>query len=526
MPNRKSATAQKGKFRATDEETHVEQSLTAWPKTSGWATASNGSMKYGSPAGQSSDDLQRDSLQTSDLESPDPVLMHTIREQVDTALNETDTHDGLVESIVAATRDKAIKNTSVMEKSMLNSTIEFIEGENDSSIVEEKTITPAGKASFEVPFFITMLLFGGVGNLIVVAVYGQKKFRNSNAALHILSLAAGDIFLLVFVVGLHISEYYRVTWFILWRTDAQCILHRFARFIGFNVTIFEMMAIAIDRYLAVCFPLKFKVHCSPEKTKVKIVILWILALIAAIPVVPNFATKYSVSSFDVNFAGKTPFACRVILDFPDWYLDFKIIYVSTVLFYVPIIITAIIYVIIVVYVRRNNQKFAKISNKDVNRLRSHWKTARTLLAAFALYAGCYVLLATYSLVQTYSPAAVTPTIKNLGLLIPYANSCMNPVIYSIVNPRFRRDFRALFFSATASKGKNKKTARSDKDNSAGTQLTGERLDMSNQSMSKTNLNNCSVSEAPKTDVTSAASGHDNPSFVVDEDGDETKNQPV
>ncbi|XP_054769274.2 growth hormone secretagogue receptor type 1-like [Lytechinus pictus] len=303
----------------------------------------------------------------------------------------------------------------------------------------------AGNATFEVPFFVSLLIFGGIGNLMVIAVYTRKKYKSSNAALHILNLAAGDLFLLFIVVGLHISEYYYKTWFILWRTDAQCILHRFARFVGFNLTVFEMMAIAIDRYFAVRFPLKFKIYCSPGKTKLKIIFLWILSLAAAFPVVLNFATKYGIPLFDVNYVGKTPFACRVAPGFPIFYYDFKIIYVSIVLFFIPIVITAIIYVIIVSYVRRNNKKFAKISSaRDTHRLRSHWKTARALLAVFTFYAVCYVLLATYTLVQQYSPAAITPTMKNIGLLLPYANSCMNPVVYSVVNRQFRRDFAELF----------------------------------------------------------------------------------
>ena len=49
------------------------------------------------------------------------------------------------------------------------------------------------------------------------------------------------------VVLFHVTEFYRVTWPLLWRSDIQCAVHRTFRFLGFDVTVFTMVAIAIDR---------------------------------------------------------------------------------------------------------------------------------------------------------------------------------------------------------------------------------------------------------------------------------------
>ncbi|XP_072178266.1 activating signal cointegrator 1 complex subunit 3-like [Diadema setosum] len=234
-----------------------------------------------------------------------------------------------------------------------------VEQSNSSFVDDAIQSVTIREASFEVPFLASIILIGVFGNSLVIAVYGQRAFRASNASLHILNLAAGDLFLLVVVASLHISEFYKQTWFILWRTDAQCVLHRFARFIGFNLTIFEMMTIAIDRYMAVCHPLQFRVHCTTRRTKQKIALLWVVAVIAAIPTCLNYGTKFDVTALRNTYASRSPFACRTLSYFPKWFGEGKISYISIVLFFIPITVTAVIYVIIIIYVRRNNNQFVK-----------------------------------------------------------------------------------------------------------------------------------------------------------------------
>ncbi|XP_071494077.1 growth hormone secretagogue receptor type 1-like [Diadema antillarum] len=305
-----------------------------------------------------------------------------------------------------------------------------------------------GRQSFEVPFLACVIILGVIGNLLVVAVYSQKDLRVTNAGLHILNLAAGDVFLLVIVGGFHITEFYYSTWAILWRTDIQCVLHRFARYVGFNITIFEMMAMAVDRYIAICHPLKFRIYCTTRRTKMKMIATWVGAFLAAIPIPLNIGTKFGESAISAEYRGKTPFACRGLPGFPHWYVVAKLIDVSLVLFILPITLTAITYTVMVFYVRRNNLKFAKVtSTNQENKLRSHWKTARVLLIIFVAYTACYVFSAAHILVQLFDPSnrsTILVLVKNIGLLSPFTNSFMNPVIYFIINPRFRVGLRNLF----------------------------------------------------------------------------------
>ncbi|XP_033113647.1 thyrotropin-releasing hormone receptor-like isoform X2 [Anneissia japonica] len=132
---------------------------------------------------------------------------------------------------------------------------------------------------FEVPFLLAVIFIATIGNILVIVIYSKKALRKSNAALYVFNLAIGDLFA-VGVAVFHVTEFYPSTWPILWRYNAQCILHRWCRYTAFNITVFLMVAIAVDRYYAVCQPIKFKTNCTLRRTKRIIGILWFLAILS------------------------------------------------------------------------------------------------------------------------------------------------------------------------------------------------------------------------------------------------------
>ncbi|XP_071485260.1 somatostatin receptor type 2-like [Diadema antillarum] len=299
---------------------------------------------------------------------------------------------------------------------------------------------------FELPFLYAVCLFGLFGNTLVCMVYTKHKHRRSNAALYILNLAAADITALI-VVLFHITEFYPSTWTMLWAYNIQCQIHRCARFVGFNCTVFTMMAIAVDRFFAVKDPVAFKSRFTRRRTKLIIVFIWASAIVAAIPVAFMFESIYGGDGVAVTYTGKLPWACKAIVPFGPWWKDFKPVYLNILLFYVPVIITSIIYVFIFTRVRSSN-KFLRsnlvISGRIPEHARNtHWKTAKTLLCVFVVFIVCFAPFATYHIVQEYFSGSLHPELKNLALLLPYFNSCLNPIVYSFTNKVFWRAVKQI-----------------------------------------------------------------------------------
>ncbi|PIK48366.1 putative somatostatin receptor type 2-like [Apostichopus japonicus] len=200
-----------------------------------------------------------------------------------------------------------------------------------------------------------------------------------------------------------------------------------------------MMAIGVDRYYAVRKPMVFKLKFSLKRTKLLIVTLWCLALVAALPTALMFQSFYANEEEKSNYVGKSPFACTLSLPFGPWFEDFKAIYLNVVLFFIPVTITGYLFTSIVGYVWQNNKEInVRFSDTSRSVRNSHWTTAKSLLAVFVVFLVCYCPFSIYNLVQRYIPNLLPAIVKNVALLLPYANSCMNPVVYSFTSLRFWR----------------------------------------------------------------------------------------
>ncbi|XP_022090348.1 somatostatin receptor type 5-like [Acanthaster planci] len=317
----------------------------------------------------------------------------------------------------------------------------------ENSSAHDREESSGYQSSYEVPLLTVVCLLGFTGNSMVWTVYSKPKYRKSNAAIYILSLAAGDILALVVVV-FHITEFFPITWPVLWAFDWQCSVHRFFRFVGFNNTVLTMTAIAVDRFYAVRHPVTFKTRFTVRRTRMVVGALWVVTLLVSAPFAVMFRSIYGGNGKAETYPGKLSFACKLVLSsFGDWFVTFKPIYLNVVLFYVPVIVTAALYVIIVLHVWKNNKFVSSQMGRSPHR-NSHWKTAKTLLTVFVVYVTCYILFATYNLLAPLAPGLLPPQIKNVGLLLPFVNSCLNPIVYSFINPSFRKTCWETFCCST------------------------------------------------------------------------------
>lgn len=75
-----------------------------------------------------------------------------------------------------------------------------------------------------------------------------------------------------------------------------------------SASIFNMTAIAVDRYIATTYPLKYRAHASNGKAILAGVVAWIAAAIATIPEIFAFGKE------DVDPDDKTEAFCQASTD--------------------------------------------------------------------------------------------------------------------------------------------------------------------------------------------------------------------
>ncbi|XP_019966430.1 trace amine-associated receptor 1-like [Paralichthys olivaceus] len=265
------------------------------------------------------------------------------------------------------------------------------------------------------------------GNLLVIISIVYFKQLHTPTNYLILSLAVAD--LLVGVLVFPFSMAFTVT---------SCWYHEglFCKVRGsFDVTlstasILNLCCISIDRYYAVCQPLRYKTKINNRVIAIMILVSWgIAALIGIGLIIAGFNQGKCEESCLIDALISTTLACIFS-------------------FYIPVIIMLCIYLKIFLVAQRQaysiQQSTACQSTKSgagISKMeRKATKTLATVMGVFLLCWTPYFLCIIFQpLTYSVTPIAVIEALNWLTL----SNSMLNPFIYAFFYTWFRSAFRMI-----------------------------------------------------------------------------------
>lgn len=114
------------------------------------------------------------------------------------------------------------------------------------------------------------------------------KFR-SPTAVFLVSLAVADLLLILVLVPLETLEYFMITWGGL---SSICKTIAYVEGISAFATVLNLVAVSIERFLVIVYPMRARSWCTMSSTRKGLVIIWGLALILSTPVL---ITRVSIS---------------------------------------------------------------------------------------------------------------------------------------------------------------------------------------------------------------------------------------
>ncbi len=106
------------------------------------------------------------------------------------------------------------------------------------------------------------------------------KFR-SPTAVFLVSLAVADLLLILVLVPLETLEYFMFTWGGL---SSICKTIAYVEGISAFSTVLNLVAVSIERFLVIVYPMRARSWCTMSSTRKGLVIIWGLALILSTPV--------------------------------------------------------------------------------------------------------------------------------------------------------------------------------------------------------------------------------------------------
>ncbi|KAM9342330.1 trace amine-associated receptor 13c-like [Pholidichthys leucotaenia] len=267
-------------------------------------------------------------------------------------------------------------------------------------------------------------------NLLIIISISHYRQLHTPTNILLLSLAVSD-----FLVGLLSmpGEIFRKTacWFL---GDLMCSLYNYVMLTITSASIGTIVLISVDRYVAICAPLHYPTRVTLARGKFCVCLCWLCSVFYISLLVKD---ELADPGRRKSCYGECVITIGLIESFVDLILTF-IIPVSVIL-----ILYMRIFVVAVSQARamRSHVKgVTHLHSVTLTAKRSELKAARTLSVLVIMFLICFCPFYIVSLAG-YETLSISAEFYILHLFT--FNSCINPVIYALFYPWFRRSIKLI-----------------------------------------------------------------------------------
>ncbi|XP_048037749.1 trace amine-associated receptor 13c-like [Megalobrama amblycephala] len=269
-------------------------------------------------------------------------------------------------------------------------------------------------------------------NLLVIISISHFKKLHTPTNLIILSLAVADLLVGLIVMPIEAIMLIEKCWYF---GKTACGLFTMTLGLIISASLSNSVLIAIDRYVAVCHPLQYPQKITITKTIMTICLCWFCS--------SGYSTALSSSNgrFDTSHETDACYGvCSVMISFTWIVTDLFI----SLLFPCTLIITLYLRIFYVVHhqvkVINSLMKGGKCVMEGSVRRKSESKAALTLGIIVAIHILCWLPLYIFSLAGN---TVISSVIVNVITWVFYINSGLNPLIYALFYPWFRRSVKHI-----------------------------------------------------------------------------------
>ncbi|XP_055614813.1 RYamide receptor-like [Toxorhynchites rutilus septentrionalis] len=304
---------------------------------------------------------------------------------------------------------------------------------------------PEGIASlrFQIVIFLaysSIFLLSIVGNVAVFLVVYLLPRMKTVTNTFIANLALGDMLMAIFCIPFSfLSIFILQHWPF---GEAICRLVNYSQAVSVLVSAYTMIAISVDRYIAIMWPLKPRV--TKRIAKVLVVMVWTGALATAAPI-PAFSTLIQPTDWydqcDLSI-------CTEV--WPDDHSDRGYsLTLATLQFIAPLVVLLFTYTRIACKVWAKRQLGESVKQRDQRILQSKRKIVRMMITVVAVFTVCWLPFNIFMLVPLDPEWRPLPYLWFAFHWLAMSHGCYNPIIYCYMHDKFRHGFRQLLWERTA-----------------------------------------------------------------------------
>ncbi|KAM6907769.1 histamine receptor H2b [Xenentodon cancila] len=293
-------------------------------------------------------------------------------------------------------------------------------------------------------FLVSVIILTIAGNVLVCLAVGLSRRLWRIANCFVVSLAVADLLLGLLVLPLSATVELRSgNWPF---GGTLCNTYITLDVMLCTSSILTLLAISVNRYLAISSPLSHSRTVTPRRVTMAIIFIWVFSLaMAFLPIHLGWNTvDYRVQHLDwvMGDGDKENRYCQF-----EWNNNYILIYVFF-SFYMPLFLMCGMYLCIfrvareqVRRIRATTPSFARSASATIAREHKATVTLAAVLGAFIICWFPYFTFFTCMGIKekTNPPNAVHSVVLWLG----YLNSTLNPILYPAFNRDFRRAYREL-----------------------------------------------------------------------------------
>uniref|UniRef100_A0A3B3Z7J6 G-protein coupled receptors family 1 profile domain-containing protein n=1 Tax=Periophthalmus magnuspinnatus TaxID=409849 RepID=A0A3B3Z7J6_9GOBI len=245
----------------------------------------------------------------------------------------------------------------------------------------------------------------------------------------LLSLAVSDLLVgLVLMPGEMLRE--SGCWLL---GELVCALYLYVAYVAVSASVIDMVLISVDRYVAICDPLHYSQRVTMRRVSVGVACSWAF----------SFLYTALILKDNLLYPERTRTCwgeCMLVFDFVSAAVD---VFVG---FILPVgLILAINLVVLVVALSQARAMRVQVVAHASQRVarRPQLKAARSLGVLVGIFLLCFTPYQCFSLVG--GDLLQSPVASFLVFLV-YVNSCVNPLVYALFYPWFRKAVRLISMS--------------------------------------------------------------------------------
>ncbi|XP_034550248.1 trace amine-associated receptor 13c-like [Notolabrus celidotus] len=268
-------------------------------------------------------------------------------------------------------------------------------------------------------------------NLLVIISISHYKQLQTPTNLLLLSLAVSDFsigLLMMFQIALVEGCWYF--------GDQVCAFYFVLDYTFTSASIGTMVLISIDRYVAICHPLHYSSVLTHRKVDFSVSFCWTFSLLFHCVRFRN----------NLKYLGKFKSCvgeCVVIIDQVSGFVDLIMSFLGPISVIVLLYLRVFAVAVSQARAMRTHLKSITLQcSVTVTAMRSEMKAARTLGVVVVVFLVC--VCPYFCVALSGQGAALSTSSAAFIICLFYFNSCLNPLIYALFYPWFRKTIRLIF----------------------------------------------------------------------------------